>query len=187
MKQSKTWYTKIDLDENISVRYFYVFDDRKGLENKWVIKNHDKKEYSVITEQAAKMICESHGKDINFDGIEIIGKNNKAWKLEEDGSKTPTTIYRKMYIDYEDIDVEYHHDIFNPTDKDDAKMTVKYINEEVLEDILCGEDEGEDETCGDGRDDTVTEKNEKEDKSKNEEIKDLANSLIKTLDMLKVL
>jgi len=44
----RTHYKKIELSEDISLRYFFTFDDIPNFENKWVIKSHNKKKYEVI-------------------------------------------------------------------------------------------------------------------------------------------
>ena len=69
-----TWYLKIPLTDDLSVRYFFVFDDRPDLKGKWVIKSHSRKEYGVIDEKTAGMIVESHGKTLD-DAVEVTGRN----------------------------------------------------------------------------------------------------------------
>jgi len=91
-KHHLTWYLKIPLTDDLSVRYFFVFEDRPDLKNKWVIKSHSRKEYGIIDEKTAELIVESHGKTLN-DAIEIIGRNTfKGYrKIEIETSETATT------------------------------------------------------------------------------------------------
>lgn len=77
-KTHLTWYFKLNLTDDISIRYYLVFEDRRGLERKWVIKSHSTKEYGIIDSKAVKLIINSHNKDLK-DAKEIIGRaDNKA-------------------------------------------------------------------------------------------------------------
>ena len=79
----RTHYKKIELSEDISLRYFFTFDDIPNFENKWVIKSHNKKKYGEINRTVAELIAESHGKTLS-DYIEIIGRqinNNSYMKI----------------------------------------------------------------------------------------------------------
>ena len=43
-KEHLTHYKKINLNKDISLRYFYTFQDQRKFENQWVLKSHkDKK------------------------------------------------------------------------------------------------------------------------------------------------
>ena len=88
-RRHATWYIKTPLTENVSLRYYFVFEDRKHLENSWVIKNHKDKTYAKISADAGKMISsmfkEIFDKDVEHEGVEIIGmsvSNNRYRKIE---------------------------------------------------------------------------------------------------------
>jgi len=87
-----TWYLKIPLTDDLSVRYFFVFEDRPDLKGKWVIKSHLRKEYGVIDEKTAQMIVESHGKTLD-DAVEIVGRNmiNNYYRKVEIKNPKPAT------------------------------------------------------------------------------------------------
>ena len=72
----RTHYKKIELTDDISLRYFFEFEDIPDFKNKWVIKSHDRKEYEVITRKTAKLIAETHNKTLQ-DYVEIIGRETK--------------------------------------------------------------------------------------------------------------
>ena len=77
-KTHLTWYFKLNLTDDISIRYYLVFEDKRELERKWVIKSHSTKEYGIIDSRAVKLIINSHNKDLK-DAKEIIGRaDNKA-------------------------------------------------------------------------------------------------------------
>ena len=76
MKTHLTWYLKIPLTDDLSVRYYFLFEDKPSLNKKWIIKSHSRKEYSVINEQTAMMILESHNKTLN-DAVEVMGREIK--------------------------------------------------------------------------------------------------------------
>jgi len=76
MKEHLTHYKKIKLNKDISLRYFYSYQDRKNLVGKWVIKSHKQKKYSIIDLKAVELILSLHKKNIeNY--TEIRGKVNK--------------------------------------------------------------------------------------------------------------
>jgi len=84
-----TWYIKIPLTEDVSLRYYYTFEDRKHLENEWVIKSHSDKKYATISTDACKLIAKAFseilGKDVEKDAVEVIGRsvtNKKYRKIE---------------------------------------------------------------------------------------------------------
>jgi len=94
-----THYKKIKLNGDISLRYFFAFEDRPKLVGKWVIKSHSTKRYRVIDRATADLIAMSHNKELN-NYKEIMGryilesmhptyrkviiKNNKAKIIKED-------------------------------------------------------------------------------------------------------
>jgi len=65
IKEHLTHYKKIDLDDDISIRFFYTFQDRANLENKWVIKSHSMKQYSILDKHGLALILKLHNKDVN--------------------------------------------------------------------------------------------------------------------------
>ena len=68
------WYLKLDLTEDISIRYFFIFENRPELQGKWVIKSHSKKEYGIIDKKSVELIAKSHNKDIDKDSVEVIAR-----------------------------------------------------------------------------------------------------------------
>lgn len=60
-----THYKIIKLDEDISLRFFYTFQDKKNFENKWVLKSHSLKKYSILDKNALTLLLKLHNKDIN--------------------------------------------------------------------------------------------------------------------------
>ena len=123
MKLRKTWYDKIILDDNLSLRYYYIFDDRRHLVGKWVIKDHSSKKYAEISEQAARMICESHDIDFDKDREEVIGR---TVKMGDDVQG-----YRKIILG-DSVSVSY--------ETDDCTHTFNFIEESE-----CSESESETE------------------------------------------
>ena len=73
IQEHLTHYKKIKLNKDISLRYFYSYEDKKHFTNKWVIKSHNQKKYSIIDLKAVELILELHNLDIN-NYIEIRGK-----------------------------------------------------------------------------------------------------------------
>lgn len=72
MSNNSIWYKKVDLTDDISLRYFYHFKDRPHLEGKWVIKVHSTKRMAEISKEAAHLIAVSHDKTLD-DYTEILG------------------------------------------------------------------------------------------------------------------
>jgi len=54
-----TFYIKYKIFGYLSLRYHYLFQDNKKLENKWILKDHNSKKYSVLTEEMAEAIFEN--------------------------------------------------------------------------------------------------------------------------------
>lgn len=94
-----THYKKIKLNKDISLRYFFAFEDRPKLVGKWVIKSHSTKKYRVIDMATADLIAMSHNKELkNYKEIigryilenmhpiyrKVIIKNNKVKIIKED-------------------------------------------------------------------------------------------------------
>ena len=75
-KEHLTHYKKIKLTKDISLRYFYSYQDKKNLIGKWVIKSHKQKKYSIIDLKTVDLILLAHNKNIE-DYIEIRGKVHK--------------------------------------------------------------------------------------------------------------
>jgi len=61
MKTNFTAYRKYKLTDDLSIRYFYQFETKPEYTDKWVIKSHERKEYSIISQYTAELILESHG------------------------------------------------------------------------------------------------------------------------------
>jgi len=99
-RKHKVWYLKVALTENISLRHYFVFEDRPTYENKWFIKNHETSEWGEVSEMAARMIAETHNLDLEKDAIEVIGNsisNRKYRKVVLDEIyETPTIIEIKQ-------------------------------------------------------------------------------------------
>jgi len=89
IKSNRTHYLKWKYNEDISIRYFFLFEDRKQLEGNYYIKSHSKKEYILLTEkQAELMINQLHCSEVE----EIIG-------IISNGN------YKKIYINKTDINI----------------------------------------------------------------------------------
>jgi len=73
MKYHTVWYLKIPLTDDLSVRYFFAFDDMPKFKNKWVIKSHSTKEYAILDKKAVELILKSHHKTLE-DAVEIIAR-----------------------------------------------------------------------------------------------------------------
>jgi len=74
MKTHIVHYLKVKLTKDISLRYFFNFEDQPSRNGTWVIKSHDRKEYASIDARVAKLIAESHGKTLD-NHVEIIGRS----------------------------------------------------------------------------------------------------------------
>ena len=73
IREHVTHYRKYKLNSDISIRYFYTFEDKRSLENKWIIKSHSKKEYLKLDPTQALKMLSLYG--INeADYTEIRGK-----------------------------------------------------------------------------------------------------------------
>jgi len=89
-KSHLTHYKKIKLNKDISLRYFFTFEDRLNLNGKWVIKSHSTKEYGIIDERTARLIATAHNKTLD-DYKEIMGRY--VANMSGTGS-----VYRKVII-----------------------------------------------------------------------------------------
>jgi len=76
IKEHITHYKKIKLNDDISLRYFYSFEDKPNFNRKWVIKSHSLKKYSIIDRNAVELILKLHNKNIDR-YKEIRGKVTK--------------------------------------------------------------------------------------------------------------
>ena len=85
----RTHYLKWGISDDISIRYFYVFEDDKSKEGKFFIKSHNKKHYNEIDKKMADILINEY----NSLGIEIIG-----FKHNDD--------YKKIIIDDENINID---------------------------------------------------------------------------------
>jgi len=82
MNEHLTHYKKVKITKDISLRYFYTFQDRKNLEGKWVLKSHSKKKYTVIDNNGLELLEMLHDFDLNkYEEIRGIIKNNIYNKL----------------------------------------------------------------------------------------------------------
>lgn len=68
-KAHQTHYIKWKLTDNLSLRYFYSFQDNPDFIGKFVFKNHNKKESVVVSKDTAKELLEFVKEDFE----EIIG------------------------------------------------------------------------------------------------------------------
>lgn len=68
-KTHQTHYIKWKLTDNLSIRYFYSFQDNPDFIGKFVLKNHSKKESVIISKDTAKELLEFVKEDFE----EIIG------------------------------------------------------------------------------------------------------------------
>ena len=116
-KKHLTWYIKIPLTGDVSLRYYYTFEDRKHLENEWVIKSHEDKKYEIISTDACKLIAKAFseilGKDVEKDAVEVIGRSvsNKRYRkiempvtYENEVSKLPEYIESTILKNNEIVD-----------------------------------------------------------------------------------
>ena len=76
IKEHITHYKKIKLNDDISLRYFYSFEDKPNFNRKWVIKSHSLKKYSIIDRNAVELILKLYNKNIDK-YKEIRGKVTK--------------------------------------------------------------------------------------------------------------
>jgi len=80
--EHNTHYLKWNISDDLSIRYFYMFNDKRAMEGKFFIKSHKNKEYSEISKEIAYIMI----KDLKLQKQEIIGKQfrNKFIKLNID-------------------------------------------------------------------------------------------------------
>lgn len=82
MYEHVTHYKKVKITEDISLRYFYTFQDRKNLEGKWTLKSHSKKKYTIVDNNGIELLNMLHEFDINkYQEIRGMVKNNIYHKL----------------------------------------------------------------------------------------------------------
>jgi hypothetical protein len=80
VKEHLTHYKKIKINKDISIRYFYTFQDKPTFEKKWVLKSHSQRKYSILDKNGLHLLLELHNKDINK-YQEIRGKiTNKGFE-----------------------------------------------------------------------------------------------------------
>jgi FMN phosphatase YigB (HAD superfamily) len=56
LNKNRTHYLKWKYNDDISIRYFFLFEDRKENEKKYFIKSHSKKEYIPLSEKQAELM-----------------------------------------------------------------------------------------------------------------------------------
>ena len=76
------WYLKWNLTNDLSIRYFYKFQDKPEFENKWVLKSHKDKKYEIINREIAEMLFKAFNLTDN-DAVEIIGRNLTQTKFRK--------------------------------------------------------------------------------------------------------
>ena len=82
MSEHLTHYKKVKITKDISLRYFYTFQDRKNLEGKWVLKSHLKKKYTVIDNNGLELLSMLHNFKIDkYQEIRGIIKENIYHKI----------------------------------------------------------------------------------------------------------
>jgi len=98
--KGRTHYLKLQIHEELSIRYHLVWDDRKGMQGEWMVKNHAESTWSKITKEAANVILSATGK--SWDNyIEIMGmvENGKYTKYINEGRGTPWTRRDEEQVD----------------------------------------------------------------------------------------
>lgn len=104
-KSHSCWYIKIPLDEDLSLRYYFLFEDRKELERRWILKSHSKKRFGTISDEAAELLRERFGANAG-EYEEIISRRlpNGVYvktvvkrKSDEDGEKAEFPRVKIMY------------------------------------------------------------------------------------------
>ena len=82
MQEHLTHYKKVKITKDISLRYFYTYQDRKHLENKWVLKSHKTKTTSIADKHMIELLNMLHSFDINhYSEIRGMVKNNEYQKV----------------------------------------------------------------------------------------------------------
>ena len=69
-KNGGQFYTKWEITDDLSLRYYYLFQDRKDYEDKYFLKSHKKKEYDEI--KSLKIVEELIAASKSV--IDIVGK-----------------------------------------------------------------------------------------------------------------
>ncbi len=69
-KSNASHYIKWKLTDDLSLRFYFLFQDRKNYENKYFLKSHSKKDYQEIT---SLTIVEELIK-ASFDQVEVMGR-----------------------------------------------------------------------------------------------------------------
>jgi len=121
------WYLKLPLSKDISLRYFFIFQNRPELEGQWVIKSHSDKTYGIIDENAVKLIVKLFDKSLD-DMQEIIARRGK------------NKLYKKVILSNCEADLEKIKVIFESSNNIDNEKTLnesifikknKKINEDI--------------------------------------------------------
>ena len=110
------WYIKIPLNDDLSLRYYLVFEDRKELERKWILKSHSEKKYGEVSKSAVELLCKLFGVD-EEEYEEIVSR------------KLPNGVYTKTIVNRK----------IDRTDENDKPPLVRIIYE-LDDDIetICG-------------------------------------------------
>ena len=73
-KRHRLHYLKWRLDNanDWSIRYFFIFDDRRQYNGKWVLKSHQEKHYIILSNSEAKAYIKKFAKKLKPDEIDGI-------------------------------------------------------------------------------------------------------------------
>lgn len=80
-KHGGQFYTKWEITDDLSLRFYYLFQDRKHYEGKYFLKSHKKKDYVEITSLkiveelivASKSVIDIIGKQVDNQYIKYSG------------------------------------------------------------------------------------------------------------------
>jgi tetratricopeptide (TPR) repeat protein len=64
-------YIKWEIDDDLSLRYYYSFEDRKNLANKYILKSHSEKSFEMINNEK---IIKSLKRLVKKNPVEVIGR-----------------------------------------------------------------------------------------------------------------
>ena len=71
-KKNRQHYIKWPMNEDMSIRYYFLFEDRPEFEKKYVIKSHNSKLYETISVNMAKKLIKEL--TLKFTKTEVIGE-----------------------------------------------------------------------------------------------------------------
>jgi hypothetical protein len=80
-KNGGQFYTKWEITDDLSLRYYYLFQDRKAYEGKYYLKSHKKKDYieidslTIVDEliKSSKSVIDIVGKQVDNQYIKYMG------------------------------------------------------------------------------------------------------------------